>query len=198
MRLYVILLSALCLMGLSRCQDGRVKPDVSISAIEANDATVLIDGCGNQPAVGYTYCRVREGDPTTGTISVVVPPSVCLSKTSCASLQVFFPTGGNLTLGVTVPAGQERVAIAWSDLVKRTNFLKDDRGFWPVLLTWKWLDPNGVEQTTTAEGEIRMRVLGAGYLSLSAVTDSPDFAWRWSDARGHYGVATSGRATAQP
>jgi hypothetical protein len=186
------LLLAFLLLGASECAHLRIVPDTTpVGAQEANDATVIIEGCGNQPVSGYTYCRVTEGGPTTGILTLIAPPALCKEE-SCVFFKIFF-TNGEPALGLSVPRGQMRVSIPWSDVVKRDTFLKDDRGFWPVLMETHWVDNNGLDRITFTEGEIRMRVLSKDYISLSSIQDDPNFQWTWSDDRARYKMTSAGR-----
>ena len=180
-------------LGASRCSKYAVHIDTSpVFAQEANDATVIIEGCGSQPVVGYTYCRVREGDPTSGTLRLAIPPTAC-QKASCAQVTVFFPDG-TPSLGFAVPRGVTHLDLEWKQMVKRPTFEKLDRGFWPILLEWWWIDADGNEHRSVAEGEIRMRVIGTSYVPLHEVEESNEYAWRWQDENGRYRMTTAGRA----
>jgi hypothetical protein len=188
----LITLCAVLLLGMSRC--AAVQPDPSqVFAMEANDATVMISGCGSQPVVGYTYCRVEEGQAGDLSLTLHAPPVKCRSR-PCVSFRIFYPSG-HPTEGVTVPDGQTAVTIPWKNLLQRDTFGVGDRGFWPVVMEWKWLDAQGNEHTSVAEGEIRLRVLSRGYEPLHEVTDHPAFAWRWTDSGHEFRLSTAGRAS---
>jgi hypothetical protein len=184
-----------CFLMLSVDGCGRVRPDASAYAADANDATVIIEGCGSQPVVGYTYCRMPEGqDATALTLTLHSPPKIKCVTEPCVSFTIFYPDG---TPSLSVPASLTGMTtLKWSELVKRGTFQVNDRGFWPVIMEWKYLDLDGVERSSIAEGEIRMRVLKRSYVPLHTATSSPEFAWNWT-ARGlTMGLATSGRAMA--
>jgi len=192
----LVILMAFTVMGSSRCVTNRVTPDSSMLAIAANDATVIIDGCGQQPMVGSTYCRVTEGNPTAQhKVSIIVPPSKCLSDKSCVSIKVFY-ADGSPDLGFEVPVGITRQDILWSDLVHRATFEKNDRGQWIVIVDYKWLDQDGREQRTRIEGNLIMRVLSASYVPLHQIKADPAFVWRWVDNGVEYAMTTAGRAYA--
>lgn len=188
-------LVALAALGASQCSRA-VRPDaLPALAVESNDKTVVIDGCGNQPAVGFTYCRKREGDPTTGTLTLYAPPTRCRTA-PCASFLLFFPDGSP-SLGFEMKSGQTSQKVEWRELTKSDSFQKDMRGFWPVLLKWKWIsDQDGQEYESIAEGEIRLRVLARDYLPLDAVKWDPNFAWKWSDGAHVFAMTTASRAAA--
>lgn len=190
-RVALILTMGFLGLGASQCAH-KVALDQSAFAIEANDATVVIEGCGSQPVVGYTYCRFREGAPTTGFLSLLAPNADC-NADSCVSFQVFFPAG-TPALGISVPKGQNRAKLLLKDLVKRDTFQKDDRGFWPVLMSVKFMGSDGNEHEMRAEGEIRMRVLAAKYTPLQEVENDPNYVWQWSEGKTVFKMTTAGRA----
>lgn len=184
-------------LGASKCAHPVSVQDTSAMAAEANDATVIIEGCGNQPVVGYTYCRVPEGsDAKTKNITLIAPPSECSDKDSCVDFKVYYPDGSQPALGVTVPKGQTRVTLPWNKLLGRDTFEKADRGFWPVIMTVKWIAPDGQQKKTLVEGEIRLRVTSQGYEALQEVEESQNYAWHWNDKLSKYRMSTSGRAYA--
>lgn len=193
MRLFYILALGALSLGAS-CKYAVNIDSSPVFAMDANDATAIIEGCGSQPIVGYTYCKVREGDPTTGTIKIKVPLAAC-ERQSCANVKVFFPDGSP-TLGLELPRGETEIEISWKDIVKKDTFEKDARGFWPVLVEWFWVDANGFENRTIVEGEIRMRVLSREYIPLHEIRDAVQFGWRWYDNDGVYRMSTAGRAWA--
>lgn len=179
----------------ARCAKYAVKPDtLNVYAMEANDQTVIIQGCGSQPVTGYTYCRAREGVATAGTLRLYAPPSKCSDKESCASFQIFHPDGSP-TVGIKVPKGNASVDVAWKDMVKTDTFQKDQRGFWPILLTWKWVGPDDKEHTSQAEGEVRLRVYAQKYVPLHEVREDANFVWKWADGPYHFRMSTTGRAS---
>lgn len=180
-------------MGASRCSNA-VKPDIStVLAAEANDATVIIEGCGSQPMTGYGYCRMREGDPTVGEILVSVPPVDCAAET-CAQVTVFFPDGSP-SVAYQVPKGQTKIAVKWSELTKGSVFEKNHRGFWPILMRWKWIGPDKREYESLAEGEVRLRVLARDYLPLHELHEDENFVWKWTVMPDHFRMSTAGRAS---
>lgn len=192
-----ILIFIICIftIGASNCSGVKMRSDITpVQAAEANDTTVIIQGCGQQPIVGYTYCRVREGSPTSQLLTFMAPPIKCKTK-PCIVYTVFYPNG-EPTNSIAVPDGKTQVSISWADLAHRSMFLKNDRGFWPVVMTYRWIDQAGNEFTNTVEGEIRMRVLASGYVSLSSSPNDPNLVWKWSNNGYKYGFSTAGRAYA--
>jgi len=180
-------------LGASECAYKKVPDISSVFAAEANDKTVIIEGCGSQPVVGYTYCRKREGAPTDGKVTLIAPPVEC-GKESCVSFEVFFPDGSP-TLGLSLPAKATRLDVSWKDLTKTEAFQKNQRGFWPVVMRWKWISAvDSKEYESFAEGEIRLRVTAANYLSLHESREDPNFVWKWSEGKTQFRMTTAGRA----
>lgn len=187
-------LLAFLALGASECSHA-VKPDISaITAAEAGDKSVLIEGCGSQPVVGYTYCRMREGTPTNGSITLIAPPTDC-GEESCVSFTLFMPDG-SASLGYQLPKKITRQEVAWKDLVKTASFQKSQRGFWPVVMKWRWLSAiDGKPYESYAEGEIRLRVVAASYTPLHEIHEDPNFVWKWSEGKINYRMSTAGRAS---
>lgn len=182
----------------TNCSGMKVAQDSSlVYAADANDATVIIGGCGNQPVVGYTYCRLHEGQDTSQfSLQLMAPPVQCKTK-PCVTFKIFMPEG-TPAWGVSVPDGQTQVTISWKDLLQRPAFVKNDRGFWPVIMEWHWIDLNGLEHQSAAEGEIRLRVLAAQYVPLNEVKADQNIVWKWSNLKTMMGMTTAGRAFSYP
>lgn len=184
----------LCLFLMVNCSGISVVDTSPVMAAEANDTTVIISGCGNQPVVGYTYCRVHEGQDTSLLgVSLVAPPIQCKTK-PCITFKVFYPNG-QPAWGIAVPEGAEKVDVKWKDLVGVSSFVKDTEGYWQVVMEWNWVDANGNEHQAAALGEIRLRVLDSNYTALNGVHDDKNFAWRWVSGAYHFALSTSGRST---
>lgn len=196
-RLRFTLAAPMMLLALGAAQCSQyVRPDSSsVFAAEAGDKTVIIEGCGFQPVVGYTYCRMRENAPTVGTFALIAPPTDC-NGDSCVSFTLFMPDG-QPSLGYQVPKKTTRLTVPWKDLVKAETFQKSHRGFWPVVMRWKWLSKtDGREYESYAEGEIRLRVLAANYVNLNEIKSDDNYAWSWSEGKQNYRMTTTGRAAA--
>lgn len=172
-----------------------VRPDAAMAAIEAGDATALVEGCGHQIIPGYTYCRVREGDGAgLSRITFVVPETDCQREGPCAFIKIFFPNG-EPTLGLSVERGKTRVAIQWEDLLKRRDFRKGDAGYWPFVTTIYWIDLEARERVSKSEGEIRLRVYDRDYVPLHESRDDPAFVWTWKERSGEIIRMTTGMRT---
>lgn len=172
----------------AQCSRG-IKPDLAMAAVEGGDYTVLIEGCGNQVISGFTYCRMTEGDASSQVLTLIIPPAVCAQE-ACVFFKVFYPDS-NISYGGSIPRGQTRVSIPWKDLIKKEKFEVGDRGIWGVRVEAHWVDTDGRERISVADGEIRMRVLRKEYQSLLNVKDDPNFVWDWTD-NGRLIKATTG------
>lgn len=187
-----LLLAAVLLF--TNCSGISVIDGSPLYAMEANDMTVIISGCGNQPVAGYTYCRVHEGQDTTAlSVSLIAPPIVCKTK-PCVTFKVFNPEGV-VVYGNSVPDGQTQLDISWAVLTGTAAFAKGYAGFWQVILEFNWVDTGGNEHQAAALGEIRLRVLDANYVSLSNVHEDKSFAWQWSSGAYHMAFTTKGRSS---
>lgn len=172
----------LSLVPLSACATGkkvRVDP-VTESTVLAGDASAIIVGCDNNPAVGFAYCRKSEGETAGQSISFVGPPSKCNQKDSCVYFKVWSNTG-QLVWGGSIPKGETRTSVSWKQLLSSDTFELGNRGFWTVNETVYWIDPDGRERTSVAQADIVLRVYKKGYLPLNNIKDDPSFVWVWSE-----------------
>jgi hypothetical protein len=190
------ILYSLCILLLVGCAHNWVKEDVAMAAIDGGDATVIIEGCGAQPIVGYTYCRVREGDAASSKLSIIAPPAQCKEK-QCVFYKIFYPTG-EPAVGGAIDKGVARVDVPWKMLLGRDQFGKSDRGFWPVLLEVHWIDEAGHDRKSFAEGEIRLRVMAREYQALNAISNDSNFVWSWIEGTHIFKMTTGMRAFAGP
>lgn len=174
---------------------GSIVIDDSVNAAEANDTTVILQGCGNQPISGFTYCRRTEGPITDqDVIYVHIPESNC-DRESCVEIQVFAP-GGTQIPPIFVPRDRRLQPMHWAELVGRNEFNRGDKGLWTIGMIIYWKDNEGLERRTAMAGEIRLRVLADGYTSLHQSRGEGPYAFRW-DVEGPYrlGYTTSGRSS---
>lgn len=172
---------------------GRVSPDQVIAPILANDETGIVEGCGNQPVVGFTYCRQVEGDAANHSITFIGPPAKCDHADACVFIKVF-NNQGILVWGGQIPKGETRIAVPWATLLGTGAFQIGHRGFWTFNMDVLWLDPDGKERQATTQGELVLRVYKAGYLPLNNVSADPNFVWAWVDNGLTYRMTSSLRA----
>jgi hypothetical protein len=179
---------ALCCAFLHACAP-TLYSDPGPYAFNANDTTALLSGCGQRAAAGFLYCRFQSGTLPAGEIVVMVPPVECGAE-SCASVTILAPDGSQ-ALAVDVPKGKTWIVIPWTALVGPGPFQDFQRGFYPVLVRWSWLDATGTVQAAMAEGEIRLRVHHATYTPLTY--DPSSQTWTWSVGGVKFGATDHGR-----
>lgn len=172
------------ILGIGSCAHG-LRQDLAMAdlgvrdSMAAGDTAVIISGCGNQPIVGYTYCRITEGLVIDKIIKVHVPPAQCRPEgQSC--VRVTFRTPDGRELSKNVPRGTTEASFSFLELMGHTTAVVGDRGFYPVVMEVNWVDEQGRDRTSAAEGELRVRVLRSGYESLVERAGDASVAWRWS------------------
>ncbi len=160
----------------------------------SNDTTALLSGCGERAASGHLYCRFPAGSTPVGEIVVIVPPTKC-GADSCATVTVWGPDASKV-LSETIPQGKTYLRIPWSRLVGAGPFQEAQRGFWPVVLTWTWIDQSGVVLKAQTEGEVRLRVHAKEYSPLTY--DPSSQTWSWSTGGVRFGATDAGRTAVMP
>lgn len=165
---------------------------VTTSTVIDGDATSIIEGCGNQPFVGGTFCRQVEGDAADKSLWLIGPPAKC-NDAQCVFFKVF-DTQGNLVFGGALDHGKTRLEVPWKDLLKRDKFEMGDRGFWVVRTTVFWIDDQGHQHQSDSTADIVLRVYRASYLPLNQVAEDPSFVWTWIDGEQEYKMTSSLRA----
>lgn len=178
------------------CSHAPRQQDRSVKAIEAHDATGLVEGCGHQPVVGYTYCRMVEGLPTQGSLVFLAPPITCKQNT-CVLLKIYSPMGQTVTAH-GFAKGQTRLEVPWRAIVSRDKFEVQDRGFWPFTMLLSFTDSEGQDRSLLVEGEVRLRVHKAGYTPLNHTAVDPSFTWEFIESGTVIKMTTGGRAYVAP
>ncbi len=150
------------------------------SAVENNDLTALMSGCGQQLVnSGYLICRENEGQVSKDEHLIIhTPPDLKCESDHCTYVKVFFPDG-KPTLEKSIPSVTPLLRISWSEIVNKPVFDITDRGFYAVSITMKYLGPDGVERQTYAQGMVFMHVVRKEYTSLIENQDDPNFNWTW-------------------
>lgn len=117
MKKHLWLILTLSAIYLSGCATQKVSPldTVTESAVSSNDATAIVQGCGNPPAVGIAYCRIVEGRPTDEKIFFYAPPTQC-NREHCAFIKVF-DNQGNVVFGAPFEKGQTKLGVSWKVLL---------------------------------------------------------------------------------
>ena len=169
--------------------------DESANASESNDTSVIIEGCGNQPISGFTYCRRLAGEiGDTDVVYIHIPESNC-QRDSCVEILVFSPTSGQGS-PIFVDKGVRLQPLHWATLTGRQEFVQGDSGLWTIAMVVYWVDNEGLERRTPMLGEIRLRVLSEDYVSLSQSRGEGPYAFRWRVQGGfNLGYTTSGRSS---
>jgi hypothetical protein len=163
--------------------------DNGVSAVVGKDSTGPIRACGNQPIVGYTYCRKKEGSAAGDRLWFYGPKTNC-ERQACVYFKIYFPDGTPSYEG-SIPKNETKAFVLWSDLIKSDTFVIGDRGFWPYVYTVYWNDDNGNERSSRSDGDIRLRVYHKDYEPLHNSTDNPNFTFEWTDD-GHVFKVTTG------
>lgn len=197
-RLSIALILGLCLVTGSEpvfafARKKSVAPDPVPDALVSGDATGLIEGCGAQPIVGFTYCRFVEGDAADQSVSFLGPPAQCSDPAACVFLKVF-NQGGQVAWGGSIPKGQTRVSVPWKTLLGSDQFQVGARGFWSWTAEVLWIDPDGHDRRSLAQGDIVLRVYHKGYTPLDKVSADPAFVWTWSEGQYVYKMTAGLRA----
>jgi len=172
----------------------------SQSAIQANDLTAILSGCGQQLAgSGFLVCREAEGTTTQNEFLIVhTPPDLECKSEACTFVKIFF-TDGRPTLEKSIPKGQALVKIPWTEIVKKPLFDLSDRGTYSVSIRTHYLGPDGIERITFAEGRILMLVVRKEYTSLIENEQDEAFYWIWKTQHNQTIKATTGyRVYVQP
>jgi hypothetical protein len=170
-----------------------VKVDSIIEPLIAGDATGLVEGCGAQPIVGFTYCRVVEGDAADQALSFIGPPAKCSDPNSCVFVKVFDQSGQG-PVGFSIPKGQTRVSVPWKTLLGSDQFQVLHRGFWSFVTEVHWTDADNHDRVSRSKGDIVLRVYKKGYVPLDKVSSDPAFTWQWVDGAYQYKMTSGLRA----
>jgi hypothetical protein len=170
---------------------------VTPSTILEGDATGLVEGCGAQPIVGFTYCRIIEGTAADKSITFIGPPAKC-GREACVYFKVY-NNQGVLVAGPSIPKGQTRVTVPWGKLLACPDsgacvFPLNMRGFWSFTTQVFYIGPDGRERDAVSTGDIVLRVFKTGYTPLNAVEADPAFVWEWSEGGYLYKVTSGLRA----
>lgn len=156
----------------------RVRPDVNTeSSVKDGDATAIIEGCGNPPIVGFTYCRVQEGDTAGQSLWFIGPPADC-DQLACVFIKVW-NNQSQLVWGGSLPKGGTRVEVPWKTLLGSETFQVSHRGFWTWNVEVHWRDLDGKERVSVSQGDLVLRVFRIGYVPLHEVGSDPSFVWSW-------------------
>lgn len=166
-------------------------PNTTSTSLDG-DSTGLIEACGNQPIVGFTYCRIAEGTDTQMPIVFMGPPSKC-NQDTCVFIKVW-NSQGQLVWGESIPKDKTRVSTDWKTLIGRDVFQVQDRGFFTWNMQVFYLNSDGHEASSTAQGDIVLRILRKEYLPLNWVENDSAYLWEWMDNGYSYKMTSGLRA----
>lgn len=163
------------------------------STVLDGDATGIVEGCGNQPIIGFTYCRVTEGDNASQSIYFMGPPARCDRKEGCVFIKLW-NNSGQLVWGDVIPKGSTRVGVPWKVLLSSPTFEIGHRGFWTWNTEVYFKGPDGRERVSKSQGDIVLRAYRKGYAPLHNVEFDPSFVWSWTEGDYLYKMTSGLRA----
>lgn len=189
--LFVAMVAVPMLLGAASpaCAPIRVAPESAwASPTEVNDVTAVVEGCGNPAITGYTYCRMHAGEDAVHKIlTFIAPPAKC-GAAHCVFLRVY-NSDGTLVYGDSFEKGASRLDLPWPKLVGKDTFETNARGIYLFFIEVHSNNPDGNDQVSFSEGEIRLRVVsptnsaGLPYRSLENVKEDASFVWEWRDKK---------------
>jgi hypothetical protein len=167
--------------------------DSSVGAVESNDTTATVQGCGNPPIAGYTYCRKSVGDATNDFIVFVAPVTKC-NAPPCAEWKIFDadlqPIAGDFFSATTSTA-----KVYWSTITGKSTFDQNDLGIFPFEFKIRYLNNQDQEGSFFVQGEIRLRVLATKYISLDNTPNDSNFTFFNTYNGYQVKMTTAGRST---
>ena len=197
------------IVGLVACAiPGAVKMDSVMAQLQmrdtvtAGDTTLLVSGCGTQPISGFTYCRVPDGDSTASReITIHLPNVQCMpvdrgGPATCVTLYALAPNGHEVSWDV--PRGTTSWKKSLGEILGTETFHIADRGLVNLLAEIRWLDPEGNQRVSFAEGEIRVRVMARNYEALRNTSFSDNVVWRWQQDNTQLEMTAAARSKATP
>lgn len=171
-------------------------------ATQAGDTTLIVSGCGHQPIQGFTYCRVPEGDATAGfRVSIHMPLAQCMPEDrggprACITLYVLGPNGFETSFDV--PRGTLVLEKTLGELLGTQTFTRFDRGLVNLLAEIRWVDPEGNQRVSYAEGEVRVRVMARSYDTQKNLRFSENVVWRWQKDNAQFEMTSGTRSRVTP
>lgn len=169
-RLYLVLI-----FGLVGCSVRAPQAiDYSQPAAESRDYTIVFEGCGQGPTVGYLFCRVTEGSLATQKITIYFP-SVDCRRESCIDWQFIQPSSDFGAFGA-LPARSNRVELTLKEIIQTAETVDESHDDEYLLASRIWyLNGQDEEFSVKAYGIVRLRVLKKLYTQLAC--NDPELAW---------------------
>ncbi len=165
------------------------------NAVEGNDLTTLISGCGvNQIGIGYIACRLPEGSNTKETFLFVhAPTQVNCDENSCVKFKVFIPReSGRSTYAGEIKKGESFTKVSWFDITDKETLDISDRGFYGVSVTITYRGPGGEKLKTYTSGYVFMHVVRKDYVSLIENPEDENYVWEWKTPTNQTAKMTTG------
>ncbi len=170
------------------------KRDTGMSAIEGNDHTGLIEGCGSQLVAGMLRCKKTEGMSVAGDYLSFLGPITNCKRDFCVEFKVY-NNRGELIFGDAIPRKSNRKDVAWEKILDRKTFEINDRGFWFYKYQIYWVDSNGNENVSVSDGEIYLRIIKKDYIPLDYVVNDKNFTWSFVSRNNEVIKMTTGMRT---
>lgn len=150
----------------SACGSSPKKDSSTYSAIEANDMTLIMSGCGEKPYRGMLLCRVPEGGASDARISIHVPAIT-------AEFVVVRKDGSIHPIGTADPAGN--LSLTLGELTGLDGPVVPWFGGPYRVLGELHYELEGQPAKEIVSGLVYVLVIKKGYVSLGC--ESPDAVW---------------------
>jgi len=149
--------------------------DMALSAQEANDLTVIFQGC-REMTNGYLFCRLREGTRPRDVPMAILLPRVECKRDSCAVVQFFMPDG-SLGHSQSAPKKQNRILFSLEELLGHNEplTLEHEAELQAAVQIWFMDRRGGLEYRMRADGLIRLWIVDAEHIRLSC--NDPQTGW---------------------
>lgn len=162
------------LLLLIGCDDIPDAFDMSMSAMDGGDKTVVFHGCHGGYTHGYLFCRFTDGAMPTQSLRLTFPKVNC-SRKSCIEYR-FFRKDGTPGVVAGVPKGETEARIALSDIVGTEGPMgHEENGEYLVQVRVWFYDKHKTEHHMMGEGLVRILILTPGYIPLGCA--SPEMGW---------------------
>ena len=152
-----------------------IKQDTSIlSAVQANDLSLIFSGCSDSHRDGLILCRSSEGATPSTVITVTMPDFDC-DRESCTSLSVIRKDGTIHPLK-SFPEGETTAHFTLADVIGSNNPMFPSVAGPYRIVSESFYEQDGQEWKIQGVGIIYLLVLKPGYMTLGC--GSPNMAWR--------------------
>lgn len=174
MKWFVFVVSFTVLVSLLGCSNKKPEViDLSPSAFESGDWTMVFRGCSQGPKQGYLFCRVWEDNRADYLIDLTFPSVDCIRE-NCIEILVL-GTSGEPVFQIGLPKGENKTLLPLTDMISSNIFQGIHDGEYRVIAKIWYTDGEGREFMGQMKGVIRLLVLNAAYNGLAC--DDPDRGW---------------------